>query len=339
MRPGLGHGVAAAALSYRSLVGHVARFSDLQQGVGHDLGMTARMAGPAAVVKPMLATSAPPSQPTDAPLGQFGDDWVFEPKLDGFRCLMHVVDGRVVLRSRTGGDLTQRFSATPLPTHEGPLIIDGELIAVGEDGRPSFNLVQRANGRPGDPTASYVAFDLLYHHELGDIRDKPWATRRELLEALQPHGLTVIPYSPSGSAMWETVLAQDFEGAMAKRNNSTYRSGRTGDWLKVKRVRELSAIATGFNEGTGSRSNSFGSLALALIDAGGELIRVGDVGTGFDNADLAALKALEPPFVVEVRYQEWTGTALRMPVFKGVREDVPLSDCTFERQLPEAVLR
>lgn len=284
----------------------------------------------------MLATPAQPGRPAEALLGELGDGWVFEPKLDGFRCLMHIVEARVVLRSRTGGDLSERFSATPLPTHDGPLVIDGELIALDERGRPSFNLVQRANGRPGDPTASYVAFDLLYHHELGDIRDQPWTRRRDLLETLQPHGLTVIPYSQSGNAIWETVVAQGFEGAIAKRSTSTYRSGRTGDWLKLKRVRELSAIATAFNTGEGSRSGSFGSLALALLDSSGAMIRVGDVGSGFNEVDLVAVKALEPPFVVEVQYQEWTGTALRMPVFKGVREDVPLSDCTLKRQLPEA---
>jgi len=294
------------------------------------------MASPAAVVKPMLATPAQPGQPAEAVLGELGVDWVFEPKLDGFRCLMHIVGGRVVLRSRTGGDLSQRFSATSRPTHEGPLVIDGELISLDESGRPSFNLVQRTNGRPGDPVASYVAFDLLYHHELHDIREQTWIHRRELLETLQPYGLTVIPYSPSGNAIWETVLAQEFEGVIAKRSNSKYRSGRSTDWLKVKRVRELSAIVTGFNEGTGSRSGSFGSLALALSDASGRMIRVGDVGSGFNEADLTTINELEPPFVVEVQYQEWTGTALRMPVFKGVRDDVPLSNCTLKLQLPEA---
>jgi ATP-dependent DNA ligase len=96
----------------------------------------------------------------------------------------------------------------------------------------------------------------------------------------------------------------------------------------------LSAIATGFNAGEGSRAATFGSLALALFDASGELRQIGDVGGGFTQADLEALRLLDLPFVLEVQFQAWTGAALRMPVFKGLREDVPLTDCTIERQLP-----
>jgi bifunctional non-homologous end joining protein LigD len=220
------------------------------------------------------------------------------------------------------------------PVRIDPAVIDGELIAADERGRPSFYTVQRVNGRPGDPVAVFVAFDLVFHPELRDVRDEPWTHRRVLLEQLQPAGLTVTPYSPSADAIWEAAVAQDLEGAIAKRKDSPYRSGRSGDWIKLKRHRSLSALVTGFNRGEGSRSDSFGSLAMALFDARGELIPIGDVGTGFKQADLAAVRSLDPPFGIEVQFQEWTGTALRMPVFKGVRQDVPVADCTFELQLP-----
>ncbi|HEX5018219.1 MAG TPA: hypothetical protein VFX15_11625 [Actinomycetes bacterium] len=284
----------------------------------------------------MLASTAPPGKKSEDLLDQLTNGWIFEPKLDGFRCLMHISDGTIVLRSRTGRDIGQRFSATPLPELEGPLVIDGELIATDERGRPSFNLVQKANGRPGDPIATYVAFDLLYDADEGDIREQPWTARRPRLEALQASGLTVIPYSPSGRAIWDVVLSQDLEGAIAKRAQAKYRSGRSSDWLKLKRVRELSAIVTGFKEGSGARADSFGSLAVALMDDESQLVPIGSVGSGFNEGDLRYLRTLPLPFVIEVRYQEWTGTALRMPIFKGVREDVPITDCTFRLQLPEA---
>jgi bifunctional non-homologous end joining protein LigD len=176
---------------------------------------------------------------------------------------------------------------------------------------------------------------LLYDSNHQDLRDDPWSVRRQALDDLQASGLTVIPYSPSGQAMWEMVIAQDLEGAIAKRIDAKYHAGRSADWIKLKRVYEMSAIVTSLNEGTGSRRNSFGSLALALFDDAGRLVSIGSVGSGFTERDLSDLKSRQPPFVVEVRYQEWTGSALRMPIFKGVREDVPLTDCTIASQLPD----
>lgn len=249
--------------------------------------------------------------------------------------------GAATLRSRTGNDITARFLATRLPAiiESGDLdsaVIDGELIAVDERGQASFNRVQRISGRPQDPVATFVAFDLLYHPKLLDIRDLPWTRRRSLLEELQPTGLALTPFSASADAMWKAVVAQNLEGAIAKRKDSRYRPGRAGDWIKVKRYRSLSAVVSAFNAGEGSRSDSFGSLAVALFSAAGVLVPIGDVGTGFTQSDLAALSTLDPPFVIEIQFQEWTGTALRMPVFQGVRYDVPIAECTFVTELPEA---
>jgi bifunctional non-homologous end joining protein LigD len=296
---------------------------------------------PAAVVAPMLASRPRNEVVIDGVPQGFGEDWIFEPKLDGFRCLVHVVDGAVTLRSRSGNDITRRFSGTPLPTIGGartvdPAVIDGELIVVDDRGRPSFNRLQQVNGRPADPIAVFIAFDLLYHPVDLDVRDQPWTARRSLLEELEPSGLTLTPYSSSVVATWDAVVSQGLEGVIAKRKSSRYQSGRAGDWIKLKRHRSLSALAIAFNTGEGSRVDSFGSLAMALLDASGELIHIGDVGTGFAQADLATIRSLDLPFVIEVEFQEWTGSALRMPVFKGLRQDVSPSDCTFAAQLPEA---
>ncbi|MFL6288774.1 MAG: hypothetical protein ACJ73L_10275 [Actinomycetes bacterium] len=302
--------------------------------------MAASETNPSLVIAPMLAIRPRKESASETVPQELGKDWIYEPKLDGFRCLMHVLDGSVILRSRTGNDITGRFAATPLPDVDGPVaitpsVIDGELIALDDAGRPSFNRVQQVNGRPSDPAATFIAFDLIYHPQLHDVREEPWTARRSLLEELQPSGLTLTPYSSSIGALWKVVVAQNLEGVIAKRMNSRYRSGRTGDWIKLKRQRSLSALVTAFNTGEGSRAGTFGSLAMALFDSSGDLVPIGDVGTGFSQADLEAVHALDLPFVIEVQYQEWTGTALRMPVFKGVRQDVPPKDCTFAAQLPE----
>ncbi len=303
--------------------------------------MPTLMTNPALPVEPMLATRPRAGLAAEEVLERLGEEWIFEPKLDGFRCLMHVVGGKVILRSRTGGDITRRFRATKLPDLGNPvlvdpLVIDGELIATDDRGRPSFNRVQQIHGRPRDPIAVLVAFDVLYHPELLDVRNRPWTHRRSLLEELQPAGLTLTPYSASADAIWQAVLDQSLEGVIAKRKNSHYRAGRTEDWIKLKHHRTLSALATGFNTGEGSRNDSFGSLAIALFNSAGALIPIGNVGTGFAQTDLAAIRKLDPPFVIEVQFQEWTGTALRMPVFQGLRQDVPTTDCTFALQLPES---
>ena len=289
---------------------------------------------PTDVIKPMLATRSPAGESLETLLTTLGPDWVFEPKLDGYRCLMHVIEGAMVLRSRTGSDVSSRFVATKAPKTSSSMVVDGELIAFDDQGRPSFGHLQRTHGRRGDPTPSFVAFDLLYHPKLLDIRGEPWTRRRDLLEELASVNLTVVPYSESGPVMWDAVVAQGMEGALAKNRHAPYQSGRSHDWIKLKRVRTLSAIATGFNTGEGSRAATFGSLALSLVDDAGDLRQIGDVGGGFTQADLEAIRPLELPFVVEVQFLGWTGAALRMPVFKGLREDISLTDCTFKQQLP-----
>jgi len=118
------------------------------------------------------------------------------------------------------------------------------------------------------------------------------------------------------------------EGVVAKRAAARYHSTRFQDWIKFKHRRSLSALATSWLPGTGSRADTFGSIELSLLDENGSLHRVGKVGSGLGADDLIALPRLQMPFVVEVEYQEWTGTALRMPVFKGVRDDIPPSACT-----------
>ncbi|MEO8328394.1 MAG: RNA ligase family protein, partial [Candidatus Nanopelagicales bacterium] len=151
-------------------------------------------------VKPMLASAA--NEQPDRLWKQLGDSWVFEPKLDGFRCLVHADADRVILRSRNGNDITARFQHTSLPSFINPVVLDGELIAVDDAGKPAFNQVQRVQGKPGDPVASFVAFDILWDAGNGDTRRLPWATRREALDHYVEIGISVVPFSTDGPNTW-----------------------------------------------------------------------------------------------------------------------------------------
>ena len=281
---------------------------------------------PGEPVKPMLATRVDAADGLVSLL-DLGDDWAFEPKLDGYRCVFHVFDGKTMLQSRSGADVSQRFRAAALPQQLAPVVLDGELVALDSNGQVSFSAIQRAHGRPGDPVPHFLPFDLLFDPARGDVRDYPWSDRRELLQQVDSE-LSPVPFSMSAEEMWRSTLELGVEGVMAKRSTSRYRPGRSRDWIKVKHRRSLSALATGWIAGEGARADTFGSIELSLLDESGELKRVGKVGSGLRSHDFVALPQLQMPFVVEVEYQEWTGTALRMPIFKGVRDDIPVSACT-----------
>lgn len=284
-------------------------------------------------VTPMLALPFPSDQDAEAfihsatELG--GVAW--EPKLDGMRCLYHQDGDEWRMRSRNGLDISRRF-ASAQPKVDGAVVLDGEMIAFGPDGRTTFNAIQRSHGRRGDPQPSFVVFDILWHPEHGDVTKLPWAWRKEALSQLD--GLQILPHTHDGPAAWKAAMQHDMEGVMAKATNSTYKGGRHQEWMKVKRQLVLSAIVTGFDRGEGARAATFGALNLALHD-GETLVHIADVGSGFTEADLRMIAHLKPPFVVDVAYQEWTGQALRFPVFKGVRPDIEVSDCTVEQQLPQ----
>jgi bifunctional non-homologous end joining protein LigD len=299
--------------------------------------------GPGRKYRPMLATleKAVPS----------GSGWMFEVKWDGYRALAYIRGGEVKLVSRNDNDLTPRFpnvakeiaKAVKSPN----AVLDGEVCALDDQGRASFSAMQQG----GAPLVYYV-FDLL-ELEGEPLVDLLLVERRRRLAKLLDRRNKTVRLSETfddGEALLEAVKAQGLEGIMAKRADSRYIEGkRTRDWLKIKTHWRQEFVIAGYTHGGGRRASTFGSLILGVHE-GGTLKYVGNVGTGFTDAEirrlLEKLKPLrrdtpsfetvptmprvrkneivwvEPRLVAEVEFAEFTHDGrLRAPSYQGLRDD------------------
>jgi bifunctional non-homologous end joining protein LigD len=308
--------------------------------------------------KPMLATLAD-KLPT-------GDDWVYEVKWDGYRALGYVRGGEPRLVSRNGNDLTQRFpdvaKALAKAARSPECVVDGEVCALDEQGRPSFSAMQQ--GKPGTPIV-YEVFDVLEVDGVS-ILDLTLLERRERLEALldtRQKTVQVSGFFDDGQALYDVALEQGLEGVMAKRRDSHYLEGkRTRDWLKIKTHGRQEFVIVGWTKGQGRRAGRFGSLVLATY-RDDELVWVGNCGTGFTEQEIDDLLAkleplrrdtsplavvpkmpkirkgdvvwVEPKLVAEVEFAEWTHDGhLRAPSYLGLREDKAAREV--QREVPVA---
>ncbi len=306
-------------------------------------------------VKPMLAV--PGELPSD------DEHWAYEIKWDGVRTILFVEGGRVRAQSRNDLDVTSSFpELADIGKFLGmtTCVIDGEVVALGEDGRPSFSRLQHrmhvsnqreARRRALTDPVTFVAFDLLYidGHLLFE---EGYDERRARLESLQLAGQTFTTTDSfrdvSGRDILDAATANGLEGIVAKRRSAPYRPGRRHpDWVKVKSFRTQEVVIGGWTEGRGERDGSLGALLLGLPGPDG-LRYVGKVGTGFtERARQDLLNALRPqtattnPFdsplparetsnahfvrpalVGEVAYGEWTPAGrLRHPIWRGLRPD------------------
>ncbi len=313
--------------------------------------------------QPMLATLA---SPEELPSGK---DWVFEVKWDGYRALAYVRGGEATLVSRNGNELTKRFSTVAREvarTVKTPdCVLDGEVCALDDQGRPSFSAMQQA--KPETPIV-YEIFDVL---ELDGepFVDLPLRHRRERLETLLDRRHRTVRLSETfedGEALLQAAKQQGLEGLIAKRLDSPYRQGkRTREWLKIKTHGRQEFVIAGYSKGQGRRSGRFGSLVLGVW-RGDELSYVGNVGTGFTDKDidelLTKLRPLEqkqspfpvvpkmpkvkkddvvwvkPELVAEVEFVEWTHDGrLRAPSFQGLREDKSAREVRREEPLPPVI--
>ncbi len=314
------------------------------------------MSGPwsgdfAGLVAPMLATPA-----RELPAGH--QSWAAEFKWDGLRAVAYVSHGGLRLRSRGDRDITLTYPE--LASMAGlagghQLILDGEIVASGDDGRPSFAALQRRM-HVARPTAglaaavpvTYLVFDLLHLDGQALLRD-PYARRRARLDDLGLAGPAVgVPpsFPGAGEAVLAASLAHGLEGVLLKHLDSPYLPGRRSPlWLKIKHARIQDVVIGGWTPGHGHRSPLLGSLLLG-VQAPAGLQYCGKVGTGFTQADLhdltRALHALEqpaspfasplPPVLArhahwarpvlagQVSYTEWTPAGrLRHPAWQGLR--------------------
>jgi len=250
--------------------------------------------------EPMLATPIP--APFDS------EEYVFEVKWDGLRCVCQVEAGTVRLFSRTGRDMTAQFpelqglgQAVGVPF----AVLDGE-VCVLEGGVPSFHLVQRRNlltsaaairKAAAEHPAVYIAFDLL-ELDSRPLLSLPWQRRREELEGAwrgDSDYTTLSPVVPGrGRDLYAASVARGLEGIVAKHIRSPYVPGRrTRHWLKVRREHELDCVVGGYvpRGALGLASLALGLYPPAEAAADGGLIYVGNVGTGFTDATRTALMA------------------------------------------------
>jgi bifunctional non-homologous end joining protein LigD len=290
--------------------------------------------------------------------------WDYELKLDGFRALALKSGGKVELRSRNDKDLTKRFpeiaaAMVSLPVENA--ILDGEIVALDPQGRPSFQLLQADETGKARPPILYYLFDLLQHEDLS-ILDEPLWKRRERLKALLPKTADPLRFSATLDGevnhMLKEVCARGLEGLIGKQTDSTYELGqRSGAWIKLKCIAEQEFVIGGYTPPRGTRKH-LGAVLIGYYE-GKEFRFAGKVGSGFDTASLGTLHrklaALHietcpfkdlpkqhqgrwmqeitpremklchwatPKLVCQIRFTEWTRDGkLRHPVFIGLRED------------------
>jgi bifunctional non-homologous end joining protein LigD len=295
----------------------------------------------------------------------------FEVKWDGVRAIAYCEEGRVRLESRTLRDVTRQYpELAKLGRELGSrrAVLDGEIVALDEQGRPDFQRLQprmhvvsesTIRRRVSDTPVVYMLFDVLWL-EGHTTMSLPYAERRKLLEGLDLEGdywRTPSFHAGDGEAMLKASDEQELEGVVAKRLDSRYEPGsRSGAWLKIKNKFRQELVIGGWLPGEGGRRDTLGSLAVGFYEDG-KLRYAGNVGTGFTQKTLSevlaelrererrdspfegrkppkAVRFVEPELVAEVEFRGWTKTrTLRQPSFKGLRDDKNARDVIFEEKL------
>ncbi len=301
-------------------------------------------------IQPMLATLI--REPFDHP------DWLFEVKWDGYRAIAEIQDGQAALYSRNRIALKQKFFpvAEALQKFSFDAVLDGEIVVVDEQGRPSFQMLQNYQ-KSGRGFLIYYVFDLLFFagHDLTHL---PLLRRKEILNKILPadqHLKFSDHVWKEGTLFFQVVKEKGLEGIVAKHSQSPYRTGqRSRQWLKIKTQQAQEGVVAGFTEPQGGRKY-FGSLVLGAYEEG-KLVYIGHSGGGFSAKTLKEVyERLEPmiqsecPFpieppsntpvtwvkpqlVCEVTFAGWTEEGLmRQPVFSRLRPDKAAQEVVREK--------
>ncbi len=305
-------------------------------------------------IEPMLAKSVTKAPNPDSA-------WGFEFKWDGIRAEAYVEGGIVRMLSRSGENITARYPEIhPMGRELGSIevVLDGEIVALDDKGRPSFEEIQQRMGLSSDSEirrkvkevpVTYMVYDVMWKDGHSLLKE-PYSGRRKKLEALKlkGHSWQTPPYERGGGpAMLDASRKAGLEGIMGKKLDSPYEPGkRSGAWVKVKNRIGQELVIGGWLEGEGKRRGLPGSLLVGYYNDG-ELVYAGKVGTGFTESMLEKLNDLmkpierktspfdrgsppkaahfvEPNLVAQFEFVEWTKSGqLRAPAFTGLRTDKP----------------
>ena len=289
-----------------------------------------------------------------------GEEWAYEPKLDGFRAIVFVDGAEAYIQSRGGKELARYFPE--LSFSPGRWVLDGELVIRDSDGELEFDALQsrihpaesRINLLAREIPAGYVVFDLLAEDD-ESLLERPLAERRQRLEALAGRvgGIELSELSPDPERAEEWMRTT--EGTIAKQLDAIYEPGKRRGMAKVKREREIDCVVLGWRPG--KEEGTVGSLILGLYE-GGELRPVGHI-SGFSMAMKRKLRellapletgaqgtaepsrwtggrdlewvALEPVLVIEVGYDHAAAGRIRHGArFRRFRDDKDPRECTFD---------
>jgi bifunctional non-homologous end joining protein LigD len=311
------------------------------------------------VASPAVGETAPfpagfidPCDPTLSERAPKGSDWLYEIKADGYRAQAHLRAGKATLYSRTGLNWTKQFrriaeALEKLGAREA--VIDGEAVVYGTNGLPDFQAMRRATGARNSAALRYHGFDLLYL-DGRDLRRVPYIERKALLETFlqgAPQELIYVEHleSEDGQRVFEHACKMGLEGIVAKRRDSTYPSGRTDAWLKLKCKRSDTFPIVAFVEKLGAKPRRIASLYVGRRE-GDRVLYAGKVQTGYTHPLAQDLRERLDPFIrktsplsnpvdkpkatwvdpvvdAEIEYGALTDDGLlRAAVFKGLRDDL-----------------
>jgi bifunctional non-homologous end joining protein LigD len=327
----------------------------------------ARIAHIPGAKKGRLAADPKPQLTTAADQAPDGPQWFHEIKYDGYRLLARIRDGKAQLLTRNGLDWTEKFPALAARLAGLPVsaaLIDGEIVHLEPNGTTDFGHLQDAISNERTDPLVFYAFDLL-HLDGYDLTGSALEDRKALLaELVPPHSTAMLRYSDHqvgrGPEFFRHACDYGLEGIVSKRRDRPYRPGRSKDWIKAKCANRDEFVVIGFTEPAGTRYG-LGALLLGYYDGHGTLHYAGRVGTGFGDAQLAALRAqlepleranapvaalpkgaslkgvhwADPTLVAEVRYGNWTADkVLRHATFVGLRDDKRAAEVVREADAP-----